>query len=210
MCIRDSSYTATEDLTADQISYAAADAVETLWVGDAIRSQITEAGLDTICDIENRARPFLDQMERTGLPFDWSGWKAELDQIEIQHRQSLGQLADLTGGGQGTLFDEVVEPRWNPASDTQVRKALNEWSEAEVRAWTKNRHGRARLLTETDSVMAGVLREIGGELATTLLDFRNSAKILTTYGESIHDHVCLLYTSPSPRDATLSRMPSSA
>ena len=24
------------------------------------------------------------------------------------------------------------------------------------------------------------------------------------------DHTCLLYTSPSPRDATLSRMPSSA
>ena len=29
----------------------------------------------------------------------------------------------------------------------------------------------------------------------------------TIYGEDIH---CLLYTSPSPRDATLSRMPSSA
>ena len=28
--------------------------------------------------------------------------------------------------------------------------------------------------------------------------------------ESCHSIVCLLYTSPSPRDATLSRMPSSA
>ena len=27
---------------------------------------------------------------------------------------------------------------------------------------------------------------------------------------SVHIHTCLLYTSPSPRDATLSRMPSSA
>ena len=26
----------------------------------------------------------------------------------------------------------------------------------------------------------------------------------------VHTHTCLLYTSPSPRDATLSRMPSSA
>ena len=26
----------------------------------------------------------------------------------------------------------------------------------------------------------------------------------------INDYICLLYTSPSPRDATLSRMPSSA
>ena len=30
---------------------------------------------------------------------------------------------------------------------------------------------------------------------------------MTVYGE---DSTCLLYTSPSPRDATLSRMPSSA
>ena len=29
-------------------------------------------------------------------------------------------------------------------------------------------------------------------------------------GENISSYVCLLYTSPSPRDATLSRMPSSA
>ena len=27
---------------------------------------------------------------------------------------------------------------------------------------------------------------------------------------NIHEYTCLLYTSPSPRDATLSRMPSSA
>ncbi len=183
------SYTASDDLSHEQVRYSAADAVETLWVGDAIRVQLAEAGLERICDIENRARPFLDQMERSGLPFDWPGWKAELDQIEQQHRMSLGKLADLTGGGQGTLFDEVVEHTWNPASDTQVRKALNEWAEPAVRAWTKNRHRRARLLIEGDSVSAGVLREIGGELCATLLEYRNCAKILSTYGESIREHM---------------------
>ena len=30
------------------------------------------------------------------------------------------------------------------------------------------------------------------------------------YGVDMHGNICLLYTSPSPRDATLSRMPSSA
>ena len=29
-------------------------------------------------------------------------------------------------------------------------------------------------------------------------------------GGTMHSNICLLYTSPSPRDATLSRMPSSA
>jgi len=183
------SYTATDDLSDDQIAYAAADAVETLWVGDAIRIELKRAGLERICEVENQARPFLDQMERTGLPFDWPGWQRELEQIERQHRQSLGQLADLTGGGQGTLFDDVVEPSWNPASDVQVRRALNDWAQDRVKAWTKSRMGRARLLGEGDSVTAGVLREIGGELCNALLEFRTCAKILTTYGESIHDHL---------------------
>ena len=40
----------------------------------------------------------------------------------------------------------------------------------------------------------------------------NSSRIKPSYKLKIGDQVriCLLYTSPSPRDATLSRMPSSA
>ena len=37
-----------------------------------------------------------------------------------------------------------------------------------------------------------------------------SVKHLVNYVESENISICLLYTSPSPRDATLSRMPSSA
>jgi DNA polymerase I-like protein with 3'-5' exonuclease and polymerase domains len=183
------SYTAADDLTAEQVAYAAADAVHTLWVADAIRAEVAAADLDEICRIEQDARPFLDQMERTGLHFDWDGWKAELAEIEDQQRAALDHLASLTGGGQGTLFDEVVEPTWNPASNAQVREALNRWAEPEVRAWAQRRYGEARLLTGTDSVRAGVLTEIGGELCDTLLEWRNHAKILTTYGESIAEHL---------------------
>lgn len=183
------SYTAFDDLTADQISYAAADAVETLWVSDAIRAEVTAAGLEEICEIENQARPFLDQMERSGLAFDWDGWQAELDLIKTQNREVIGELASLTGGGQGTLFDEVIEPTWNPASDHQVRDALNRWSTEQVLAWTKLRHGKARQLSDLDSVTASVLREIGGELCQALLGFRNTSKILSTYGESIREHL---------------------
>ncbi|MEZ5341416.1 MAG: hypothetical protein R2706_08200 [Acidimicrobiales bacterium] len=69
------SYTADDDLTDEQIAYAAADAVETLWVSDAIRAELARSGLEQICAIELAARPFLDQMERSGLPFDWAGWQ---------------------------------------------------------------------------------------------------------------------------------------
>lgn len=183
------SYTAFDDLSDEQIAYAGADAVETLWVADKIRAQLHEAGLEQISDIEMCARPFLDQMERSGLPFDWPGWQRELARIEAKHRDVVGRLATLTGGGQGTLFDDVVEPSWNPASDRQVRDALNQWSEEAVRAWTARRHGRARLLTELDSVTASVLREVGGDLCEALLDYRNFSKVLSTYGESMLEHL---------------------
>lgn len=183
------SYTASDDLTEEQIAYAAADAVETLWVADAIRAEITKVGLDQICEIEMAARPFLDRMERTGLPFDRNGWEAELEAMEQRHRATVGRLASLTGGGQGTLFDDVVEPTWNPASDHQVRAALNQWNEQRVLAWTLLRHREARHLTDLDSVTASVLREIGGELCDALLEYRSLSKVLGTYGESILEHL---------------------
>ena len=39
---------------------------------------------------------------------------------------------------------------------------------------------------------------------------KNDYTLLHLACEHGHTHICLLYTSPSPRDATLSRMPSSA
>ncbi len=183
------SYTAFDDLTDDQIRYAAADAVETLWVSDEIRTALHRAELTEISDVEMAARPFLDQMERTGLPFDWAGWEAELSRMDDQHRLVVGKLAALTGGGQGTLFDDVVEPSWNPASDRQVRHALNRWSEREVLAWTERRYRQPRHLADADSVTATVLREIGGDLSTALLEFRSLTKTLSTYGESIREHL---------------------
>ena len=39
--------------------------------------------------------------------------------------------------------------------------------------------------------------------------FENLTTLTGKYGDD-EDNFCLLYTSPSPRDATLSRMPSSA
>jgi len=183
------SYKAFDDLSDEQIRYSANDAVETLWVCDRLRAEVDAAGLADISAIEMAARPFLDQMERTGLPFDTAGWQVELQKLREHQRTTLSRLASLTGGGQGTLFDDATEPSWNPASDVQVKRALNEWAPEKVRAWSLNRHGSSDLLKDHDSVHAGVLRAIGGELSETLLDFRNSAKILSTYGDSLLEFV---------------------
>ena len=58
------SYTETEALSQEQVMYAAADAVETLWVAEKIRSRISDEGLSAVCRLEQAARPFLDHMER--------------------------------------------------------------------------------------------------------------------------------------------------
>ena len=51
---------------------------------------------------------------------------------------------------------------------------------------------------------------LGDEL-TGNLDTETSAKVMNVLTEACKkENICLLYTSPSPRDATLSRMPSSA
>ena len=46
----------------------------------------------------------------------------------------------------------------------------------------------------------------------TIFDRDNPGSQAASYGNAGHfsPYACLLYTSPSPRDATLSRMPSSA
>ena len=49
-------------------------------------------------------------------------------------------------------------------------------------------------------------------IGATVAPDATRAKALQRYGRNLEVQalVCLLYTSPSPRDATLSRMPSSA
>ena len=47
-------------------------------------------------------------------------------------------------------------------------------------------------------------------LALSVIPTVESATIRKGYEILLHQDNCLLYTSPSPRDATLSRMPSSA
>ena len=183
------SYNEVDPLSNEQVLYAAADAVETLWVADEIRSRIKQAGLSEVCRLEQTARPFLDHMERVGLPFDWPGWEERLDQMEERRTQVSSDLARLTGGGQATLFSETLEPSWNPGSERQAKEALNEWSAEEVQVWSMTKFGEARSLLPTDPLTAAVLSEIGGSICSSLLEYRDLTKVLSTYGESIKEHI---------------------
>ena len=58
--------------------------------------------------------------------------------------------------------------------------------------------------------LAGMLGVIVAVMGTVIPPFAIIAVISVCYQIFRDNEVCLLYTSPSPRDATLSRMPSSA
>ena len=181
------SFTAADDLTDSQIAYAAADAVETLWVGRELRRELADAGLSTVADLEMGARPFLDRMQRSGIPVDWEAWRTELDQLEADRRTALTRLAELTGGGQGTLFSDDLEPAWNPLSERDLRDQMNQHQPERVRAWSRRYADSERLLLPTDPIRHDVLVELGGELAEAVLDYRDAAKVLSTYGDSLQE-----------------------
>lgn len=183
------SFDLVSDLTAEQIRYAAADAVVTLWVADRLHAELRQAGLVAVAELEMAARPFLDRLSRRGFAFDGDGYRAFLAEQHTALQRCESELAELTGGGQGNLFSEEVEPTWNPASESQAKTALNRHAEAQVRAYFARHGGRARLLEGHDPLTATVLAEIGGELADALLRYRRHAKLVSTYGDSLLAHL---------------------
>ena len=72
--------------------------------------------------------------------------------------------------------------------------------------------GTKVLGTDADVPGFGVAKYDPDHMANIFGFLHRADKYRITYGNSIDDcfNICLLYTSPSPRDATLSRMPSSA
>jgi len=183
------SFDPVSDLTAEQVRYAAADAVVTLWVADALRARVHAAGLDTVAELEMNARPFLDLLGRRGFPFDAEGYRSFLDGERRALRRCESELAELTGGGQGDLFSSEVTPGWNPASESQAKVALNRWARDEVAAYFTRTTGSARSFGPQDPLTAAVLAEVGGALAGTLLRHRHHAKLVSTYGEALLGHV---------------------
>ena len=91
------------------------------------------------------------------------------------------------------------------------------------------RRGRESALSdEQELVLATVEETVAGAIAAITTEYHNMilsvivphgrtggvygsfSELVDSFRSKAHSYICLLYTSPSPRDATLSRMPSSA
>ena len=57
---------------------------------------------------------------------------------------------------------------------------------------------------------AAILRELGVEVEVRVLSAHRTPLEMVNFAQAARGQGCLLYTSPSPRDGLLSRMPSSA
>jgi DNA polymerase I-like protein with 3'-5' exonuclease and polymerase domains len=190
------SYDLTSDLTPDQVAYAAQDAVVTRRVADWVRSQVSAAGLDLAVELENGARPFINEMMVRGVPFDLDGYLAEqIGAKEAEVADCLERLAAMTETKvpdpvtQMDLFADLDDepevdlrpvPSWNPNSKPDLIMALNRWSTAEVLA-----HTGGRLLTPADSLRKNDLKQIGGDLVKVLLKLKAAAKEVSTYGAEL-------------------------
>ena len=63
---------------------------------------------------------------------------------------------------------------------------------------------------KTLGLWANTDKDIFWNILPEIIEWAERKKIQIFVTEKIQSNSCLLYTSPSPRDATLSRMPSSA
>ena len=90
-------------------------------------------------------------------------------------------------------------------------------TEGKIVEWLKNpgdkvARGEAVLVVESDKADMDVESFQDGYLAAVLMPAGSTAPVGETIGLIVEneDEICLLYTSPSPRDTAISRMPSSA
>ncbi len=183
------SFTESDPLTAEQIRYAGEDASNTLGVCNQLRKEVHNLGLDYATELELNSRPFLDHMERHGIPINWPTWQKVLDEKALRVAEKTNvELAELMGIGQGTLFG-AVEPVINPASTPALKRTLNELAEEAVREYTEATYGSPRLLESSDKLDGLALQQIDHPLAAVILSFKKDKKVLSTYGTNLKKHV---------------------
>jgi len=93
------SYDADTELTADQVTYAANDAIVTLWVGDVIGARARSFDLTNTVVRECAANPLIDQMTRAGLPIDVQAYTEQvIEPARTAAANAAERLAILTTG----------------------------------------------------------------------------------------------------------------
>ena len=139
-------------------------------------------------NISNQAREFLDSNHQLLINGEWVASKSG-DKIAVIDPATEEQISEVDAGNAEDINDAVAA----------ARSALTgEWSKIPS-------HDRAQILNKLADEI-----EMNFDVLSELEVLDNGMPMpLAQYSIASHG-TCLLYTSPSPRDRTRSRMPSSA
>ena len=99
-----------------------------------------------------------------------------------------------------------MDPGFDYVTDPIITITGGNGSGANAYANTKSITHSVSFYSTSDNIQVGLSSDTIG--FSTFHRFKESERVI--YKTDGQTAVCLLYTSPSPRDATLSRMPSSA
>ena len=172
-------------------------------------------------DSETACRPF--DLHRNGFLFGEGSGMLLLETLEHAKKRGAPILAELAGAGWSfDAYDETA-----PYAEMQAEAMKMALSDAETQPEEVdyiNAHGTSTKLNDAAETKAVKItfgeaaykipvssnKSMFGHLATAAGSVEAAATVLTILNGVIPPTICLLYTSPSPRDRTRSRMPSSA
>ena len=154
----------TEELSADQLEYAAKDVVHLHRLYDTLRQKVIDNGLVDTLVLEHGAIPAEIAMEQNGIALDTALWR----ETAAENRQLASRLgAELTAKlppPEKRQLAMWAEP-WNIDSPDQLQKSL------------------AQLGVELESTSKTALSQVEHPIAQELLAYRRAQKRATMYGE---------------------------
>ncbi|HKI35179.1 MAG TPA: DNA polymerase [Gemmataceae bacterium] len=148
-------------LTAEQLHYAALDAEVLLLLYDRLDTQVREAGMGKVADIENRCLPGMTWAASAGVGFDLEAWGALADEAAAE-AEGLACDLDEAAPARPNYLTKIGAFEWD--SPNQVQEALL------LLGYTLN--------STDDDALAGV----DHPLAALLRKYRSAHKLATTYG----------------------------
>ena len=110
-------------------------------------------------------------------------------------------------GDEMAAFRQAMQPH----TDAEMVKILGRAKPSQIPTLLRQAHVFA-LTSEFEGLPLSLLESLSAGLVPVVTEVRSGITEILSHGENamLSPIGCLLYTSPSPRDATLSRMPSSA
>ena len=136
---------------------------------------------------------------------------AQLDSVLAQIATEFGDIQILVNNA-GITRDQLLmrmkDEDWDAIMDTNLKPVFR-LSKAVLRGMMKGRWGRIISIASVVGVMGSAGQANYAAAKAGIMGFTKSLA-REVGSRNVTVNCCLLYTSPSPRDATLSRMPSSA